>query len=37
MVCINDIFRSAYEKQGMTYEPIDNDGYEYDNIEWLGA
>ena len=37
MVCIDDIFRLAYQKQGMNYEPIEDDGYEYYNYEWLGA
>ena len=29
-ICINDIFRRAYARQGMSYEPLIDDAYEYD-------
>lgn len=27
---LDDVFRSAYARQGMKYEPLNNDAYEYD-------
>ena len=30
MICINDMFRRAYARQGMSYEPLIDDAYEYD-------
>lgn len=27
--CIDEIFRAAYARQGMSYQPLENDCYEY--------
>lgn len=32
MICINDVFRRAYARQGMSYEPIEGDAYESDEL-----
>lgn len=33
MICIIDeVFRAAYARQGMSYEPIENDAYEHDEL-----
>lgn len=29
-ICINNVFRRAYALQGMQYETLINDAYEYD-------
>ena len=29
-ICINNVFRRAYARQGMNYEPLIDDAYEYD-------
>lgn len=30
MICISDVFRRAYARQGMKYKPLIDDCYEYD-------
>lgn len=33
MTCITDeVFRAAYARQGMSYEPIEDDAYESDEL-----
>lgn len=32
MIYINEVFRAAYARQGMSYEPIEGDAYEHDEL-----
>lgn len=29
---IDEVFRTAYARQGMSYEPIEGDAYEHDEL-----